>query len=136
MEIKKLDWSFYTNNTNLVEVLDKEQGVWDTTSKTRGYGIAVISVNGLKFGIPLRSVMKHDDGFLTTLHSRKALDYSKAFKIPNDEFIRIKEKTFFITQQFDDYVNNYIKAIRSGDKNKIKKFKYSTLCNYHTELGI
>lgn len=149
LEIKKLDASFYANNLHLKEVMDKTNGVWDTTSKTRGYGIAVVSINGLTFGIPLRSGMRHNDGFFTAKNLNKGLDYSKAvlllnsafisnesFLIPSDEFVRIKERTVFITTQFESYIKDYIAAIQSGDRNKMFRFRFSTLCNYHTELGI
>lgn len=147
MKIKKLDASFYTNNKHLKEVMDKTHGVWDVSSKTRGYGIVTISIKSLTFGIPLRSGIKHKDCF--TITDNKGLDYSKAvllmdsqyisnesFLIPNKEFLKIKDKEFFIKIQFEKYVGKYINAIRSGDENKINKFRFSTLCNYHAELGI
>ncbi|WP_151753895.1 type III toxin-antitoxin system TenpIN family toxin [Acinetobacter soli] len=146
MFIQKLNDSFFSENSHLVEVLDKRNGVWDG-HKERGYGILVISINNLRFGIPLRSYMKHRFGFHTV--ESKGLDYSKAvllskdeyicnlpFMIPNDEFVKIKDKSRFIEKKFTDYVQGYIDAIIANDSNKLKPYAFSTLKNYHKELGL
>ena len=148
MELKKLENVFYVENTHLVEVLDKVNGVWDN-HKSRGYGIVVIDLNGLRFGIPLRSVIKHSDSFFTTAARNKGLDYRKSvllvkdeyisvnpFKIPTDEHTRILEKKYSITQAFSKYVKHYVKGITNADANILKSYAYSTLQNYHKELGL
>ena len=151
MEIKKLTPSFYEENTHLEEVLDKKGLQWDSVKK-RGYGIVVINILENKFGIPLRSNLKHKDSFPTAENEsgyKKGLDFSKAvlllkdsyisdlpFMIPNDEYAKIKEKSYFITSKFEKYVHLYIQAVQSGDPNKLRRFQFSTLRNYHAELNL
>lgn len=147
MDLKKLEQLFYDENAHLVEVLDKgADGKW-AEYKTRGYGIAICEYKGLTFGIPLRSHIKHDYSYKTA--DDKGLDFMKAvllskasyistdpFKIPVAEHKKIQQKSHFILNRFENYVQKYIKAVTSGDKNKLRDFRFSTLQNYHVELGI
>lgn len=146
MEIKKLEDAFYSENSHLVEVMDKQGNAW-TSDKTRGYGIVVVEIVGLRFGIPLRSNANHKQCY--NFSGNKALDYSKAvllmkdeyisdvpFKIPDEEFLIIQKKSFFITKQFTKYVERYIEAVKQGDDNKLKTYRFSTLQNYHAELKL
>lgn len=148
MELRKLANVFYDENRHLVEVLDKSAGQWDG-AKTRGYGIVVIQAGELRFGIPLRSKINHKKAFLTTTDSTKGLDYSKAvllvkdeyilnepFNIPNAEYLAIKQKSHTITQEFTKYVEHYKKGIRNADENILRSYRFSTLQNYHEELGL
>jgi protein AbiQ len=138
MQIAKIERAFFNNNAGLVEILDKGAG--------RGYGIAVITVgDNLKFGIPLRSNMKHKSGFITV--ERKGLDFSKAilieddahigttFKIPAEEYKRIQDRAHFITGRFQKYVDKYIKSVNKKDPHVLWEYRFSTLQNYHDVLG-
>jgi len=145
MQISKLHPDFYSNNKHLTETLD---GTGARGEKNRGYGIVVIEVNnGMLFGIPLRSNLNHKHGFKT--FGGKGLDYSKAvlientalvgqpFKIPNNEYIKIKDREHFITSRFQKYVERYIVLVNKGDKNALQQsYRYTTLVNYHDELGL
>ncbi|ADW71606.1 type III toxin-antitoxin system TenpIN family toxin [Granulicella tundricola] len=146
MLIQKLEPLFFKENTHLVEVLDKSNGIW-TAEKSRGYGILVISYNNLRFGIPLRSHIKHQARFLTD--GTKGLDYSKAvlltkdeyisttpFMIPPDEYVKIKDRTHHINGQFAKYVEKYVTAVQKNDENVLRNYKFSTLQNYGLELGL
>ncbi|WP_288960256.1 hypothetical protein [uncultured Sulfitobacter sp.] len=147
MKLKKLNDNFFNQNKHLVEVLDKDhQGNWDG-EKTRGYGVVVIScAGGLTFGIPLRSRIKHKACFRTI--NDAGLDYSKAvlindpahlagpFIIPSDQYVKIADREAFITDRFEKYVNRYILGVQRGDQNILKHYPYSTLQNYHMELGL
>ncbi|TPW31036.1 hypothetical protein FJU08_10290 [Martelella alba] len=147
MEIRKLTNVFYDENTHLAEVLDKSDGEW-TPQKTRGYGVVLIEFRELRFGIPLRSHIKHKHCFLTV--ETKGLDYSKAvllikdayisersFKIPNSENTLIRQKSHFIRVQFEKYVQGYVAAIRADNHSVIaRRYMFSTLVNYHAELGL
>lgn len=152
MDIRKLESLFYEENVHLKEVLDKTGNVW-VGDKTRGYGIAVITLNGLTFGIPLRSNIPHKFHFLTKKNHQqkttKGLDYSKAvllsnpayistvpFNIPSDEFSLIQSYSRQIQSEFEVYVMKYIEAVSSADQNKLRNYKFSTLQNYHQELGL
>ncbi|PZN81577.1 MAG: hypothetical protein DM484_08255 [Candidatus Methylumidiphilus alinenensis] len=155
MRLKKLTDAFYRENTHLIEALDLVKGSW-IKGKTRGYGIVVITFNGLRFGVPLRSNINHDAAYLTVRTSRynpsnKGLDFSKAlliktesyisadnFSIPNSEHDKLKGKEHFITSRFEKYVEKYVAAVSNGDKNVLgsREYVFTTLQNYHTELGI
>lgn len=145
MKICKLRPVFYYHNKDLLETLD---GTGTSGEKIRGYGIVVIEINnGMRFGIPLRSNLKYKHGFKTI--DGKGLDYSKAvlignaafigqpFTIPQDEYLKIKEKEHFIVSRFQKYVERYINLANKGDKNALhQSYRYTTLVNYHAELGI
>lgn len=146
MLIQKLEESFFVENTHLVEVLDKKNDVWDGEKK-RGYGILLITHKYLRFGIPLRSVIKHSACFLT--EKQKGLDYSKSvlllkdeyisqspFMIPPDQYVKIKDRTHFISVQFSKYVDRYIYAVGKADQNILNHYRFSTLQNYHADLGL
>ncbi len=146
MLIQKLEDAFFDENKHLVEVLDKKNGVWDEEKK-RGYGIVLISLDNLRFGIPLRSHIAHRACFTTS--GTKGLDYSKSvlllkdeyisaspFKIPEPEYVKIKDRTVFIGKQFSKYVDRYIYAVGKDDQNILRHYRFSTLQNYHAELGI
>lgn len=157
MKLIKLDPSFYADHTHLVQALDNHDGVWDA-GKIRGYGIVIITINSLKFGIPLRTNIKHSAAYITVRNNQanaisigKGLDFSKAllitnssyisseiYKIPNAEHLKLKEKQHYITKLFDKYVNKYIAAAKAQDANILNsnEYRHSTLQNYHVELGI
>lgn len=145
MKIQKLEECFFQENSHLVEVLDKDKS--GACVKQRGYGVVLIELRGLRFGIPLRSHMNHKFGFKTK--EGKGLDYSKAvllskdeyisaqpFLIPNDEFVQISDRERFITQKFEKYVKNYIDGVKRKDANILRSYSFSTLQNYHPELGL
>ncbi|MDQ7731047.1 type III toxin-antitoxin system TenpIN family toxin [Halomonas sp. SpR8] len=146
MLIQKLEAEFFEENSHLVEVLDKRNGVWDG-EKERGYGILLISYNSLRFGIPLRSHIKHKFCFFTD--GSKGLDYTKAvllvkddyisqtpFMIPSDEYVKIKDRTHHIGDKFSKYVNKYVDGVGKNDRNVLRDYRFSTLQNYHKELGL
>ena len=147
MIIAKLEDQFFVANTHLIEVMDKRKGLWDNAKK-RGYGIVLLDLgDGLRFGIPLRSNFKGRHGYRTV--NGKVLDFSKAvlitddgyigpsFMIPRDEFVKIKDREHFIRKQFGKYVKRYIELVNSGSGETLaRSYRYSTLQNYHAELGI
>ncbi|MSP28429.1 MAG: hypothetical protein EXR80_08505 [Methylococcales bacterium] len=156
MQLKKLDSSFYEDNTHLIEVLDKDKyGNWEV-GKIRGYGVVVIDFKGLKFAIPLRTNIKYGEAYITVRSSEqdikgKGLDYSKAvlivqesyisnedFKIPDAEHKKLLDKEHFVTAKFEKYVERYRQAVSVADKNILNsnKYRYTTLTNYHAELEI
>jgi protein AbiQ len=155
MQLKKLDSSFYEENSHLVQALDNHSGNWEA-GKTRGYGIVIIDFKGLKFAIPLRTNIKHDAAYITVRSPEqgvkgKGLDYSKAvliskesyishelFKIPAAEHKKLLDKEHFVTSKFEKYVERYRKAVIKVDKNILQshEYRYTTLQNYHVELGI
>ena len=155
MQLKKLDNTFYIDNSHLKEALDNHNGHW-VEGKVRGYGVVIIEINDLCFAIPLRSRIKHSASYITVKSKQKGikgkgLDFTKAllisepkyisnlpFKISADEHKKLADKEFFITLQFEKYVSKYIKAIQKSDRNILQSpnYRFSTLCNYHEKLGL
>lgn len=156
MQLKRLDRTFFPDHTHLRNALDLYDGTWDS-GKIRGYGFVVIKINkNLTFAIPKRSRIRQKRAFITKRSREKGvygkgLDYSKAllitrssyifhspFKIAYDEHKKIMNSGSQIRTEFEEYVNDYIGAVRSGDQNLLdsKEFQFTTLVNYHTELGI
>nr|WP_102277772.1 hypothetical protein [Vibrio cyclitrophicus]PMH47323.1 hypothetical protein BCU67_20980 [Vibrio cyclitrophicus] len=159
MELKKLDGSFYQDNPAIIQALDfdAETQTW-AEGKTRGHGIVQISINDLTFAIPVRSNIRHDASLILQVDRRNhhvkgmGLDYSKAMLIRDgkhvteDSFVlrskqagkKLVGKEEHITKQFQKYVDKYIAAVKSGDGNILKSWEYiyTTLINYHEELGI
>jgi len=147
MNVKKLTEAFYIENSHLVELLDKHAATSDD-GKTRGYGIALVTTMALRFGIPFRSHISHNHCFKTS--QQKGLDFSKAvllledrfispdpFKIPNDQFVLVREKAAFIEKQFNKYVKRYVDAANADKQTFLgREYKYSTLQNYHAHLGV
>ncbi|MGH8350032.1 MAG: hypothetical protein ACRES5_26235, partial [Pseudomonas sp.] len=105
----------------------------------------------LRFGIPLRSRIRpaNKHCFITT--DRKGLDYSKAvllakdeyvsnvpFQIPNEEIKKLRDSAHIIAKQFGKYVERYVKYAKEDPPASVlqREYLYSTLVNYHAELGI
>ena len=154
MQLKKLDTAFYSASTNLIQALDSVNGSW-IDGKTRGYGVVVINFKGLTFAIPLRSNINHKAAYLTVNNAnkgiRKGLDFSKAllirdsghisnelYKIPAEEHKKLQGKEHFVIAKFEKYVEKYRDAIKKSDKHILKdqEYRFTTLQNYHSELGL
>lgn len=155
MKLRKLDNSFYIENSHLKEALDNHGGHWEE-GKVRGYGIVIISINNLSFAIPLRSNIKHNSSYITAKDNKngakgKGLDFTKAllitkqkyvsnlpFKIQPHEHQQLAGKEHYITQKFKKYISKYISAVQGADNNILRgiNYRFSTLCNYHQELGL
>lgn len=158
MELKKLDGSFYQDNPAIIQALDfdAETQTW-AEGKTRGHGIVQISINDLTFAIPVRSNIRHDASLILQVDRRyhikgMGLDYSKAMLIRDSKHVteapfvlkskkagkKLVGKEEHITKQFQKYVEKYIAAVKSGDSNILESWEYiyTTLINYHEELGI
>ena len=154
ISLHQLTDSFYNEHAYLQEIMDKNK---DGTfkDKGRGYGILLVDVKGFKFAIPLRSNMNHKENYAVKIYTdkngkklRKGLDYSKAiiiteerfissdvFFIPNHEFMKIVKAENHIIKSFEKYVNKYVKAVLAQDHNVLRQYSFSTLKNYHNELG-
>jgi protein AbiQ len=155
VKLVKLDNSFYRENFHLKEALDNEDEKW-ITGKVRGYGIVVIKINNLTFAVPLRTNIRHKASYIVVKSAKagirgKGLDFSKAlliskrsyilenepFKIPPAEHMRLANKGTYIRGSFEKYVQKYIMAVKKRDQNILNSniYRYTTLQNYHKELG-
>lgn len=120
----------------------------EAMAKNRPHAIVLIDVEGLRFAIPLRTHLKHRQGFKTI--NQAGLDFSKALLIfePRDisrdiklesseEFSKIVDSESIIIKKFTKYVENYISAVRKGNTSELDRdYRYSTLVNYHRQLNI
>lgn len=161
MELKKLDKSFYIDNPLLIQALDFDMKTksWMAGDKVRGHGIVQIEVKGLKFAIPVRSNINHDESYILTVQrgvnryiKGMGLDYSKALLIRDDKHVsalpfvlkskdagkKLQGKEEHVKNMFSQYVDKYIAAVRKPDRNILNsmEYRFTTLVNYHTELGL
>jgi protein AbiQ len=159
MELKMLSENFYQQNGHLSEVMDKSTDGVTYTSKaeSRGYGVLLFDVEGLKFAIPFRSNIPHKKCFVSKKKTdtngrirRMGLDYTKSVVITDESFVtnqsfKMKDsREYFnvvnnedrIIFEFSEYVKKYKKAIQENDENIIAEYKLSTLKNYHQNLGL
>ncbi|HCE5184918.1 TPA: hypothetical protein NG323_004559 [Vibrio parahaemolyticus] len=160
MELKKLATSFYTDNPVLTQALDFDMKAqtWFTGDKIRGHGIIQIKISEeLTFAIPVRSNIQHKASFILEVSKVKGvkgmgLDYSKAMLIKDvqhvsdDVFVlrskasgkKLVGKENHITSMYLAYVKKYIAAVKASDKNILNsaEYRFTTLVNYHTELGL
>ncbi|VAW86575.1 hypothetical protein MNBD_GAMMA18-413 [hydrothermal vent metagenome] len=142
MKIRLLTEDAYNRIIKLKETMAK---------KDRGYGVLPVEINGITFAIPFRSNMNHKNGFKTVFHNGawNGLDYTKAiiidkkdlkneaFKLRrNDEYLKVKNNKNKIQKQFEKYVSNYVALVSKKEKIRVSRFGFTTLQNYHAELGI
>lgn len=148
LKVVKLTQYFLDENSKLSEALH---------DKDRPYSVITIVLNGLTFAIPLRTKLNHRFGVqLDTVWKdgkkcRRGIDFTKAVLVrdPESELgethivpksqkdVLIKKKKV-IKNQFEKYVSDYVRAAKNDINNTLTApaYKYSTLSNYHIELGI
>lgn len=117
---------------------------------TRPYIMIQITINGLDFGIPLRSGINHKYALWTNKKKHCGADYSKAVLISDakyidskspyvrqDEHNALKGKEYLLKKGFEGYIDTYKEALEHLDIERNKKLcQYSTLQYFHKELGI
>ena len=160
MNLKKLASSFYLNNPKIIQALEFDMTTtqWMGRAKVRGHGVVQIKINNLIFAIPVRSNVEHDESYILEVDRRNnkykgmGLDYAKALLIHDESYVseeifllkskaagrKLIGKEKHITEQFEQYVEKYIKALKNKDKNILnsKEYRHTTLVNYHSELSI
>ena len=138
-----LTQEFYTtyNETDYPEIERKSE---------RPYILVKINIDGLDFGIPLRSGVNHKYALWTDKANHCGADYSKAVLILDESYIDVtdpyvrpnehnvlKGKEYLLKNGFESYINKYKKSL---NKLHIKQCKdicdFSTLQYYHKELSI
>jgi protein AbiQ len=117
----------------------------------RQYLHLVAQHRGHTFVIPFRSEINHRYCFKFSPNNNKGLDYSKAIiiqdmqkyavpsakPIPQYQHDLIVRKEATILRKFYKYVDDYCKAVQNNDTNVLNRIgKYSSLMNFHNELGI
>ena len=125
------------------EILNKEN---------RPYVVWLIKIGNNTFGVPFRTNIDHNSCYKFKKTKRETnkstgLDYSKAVIINNDKYIggdasvdnyeysELDSKKEYIFKRFENYVNNYIKYVKTNNTKMLDiKYKYSTLKYFHEEL--
>ena len=157
IELRRLTSDYYSEHAHLKEAMDFDKVTRKPDDKGRGFGVCLVDILGHQFAIPLRTTMYHKENFPTKFKKddngrvvREGLDYSKAVIITDQRFIssttfETREKEEYlkingsekkILRDFEKYIKKYIKAVKKPDENILKEYKYSTLQNYHAELGL
>jgi protein AbiQ len=117
---------------------------------SRPYIMVKINIDGLNFGIPLRSGISHSYALWTDKENKCGVDYSKAVLIPDEtyiddkkphirenEFHVLKDKDHMIQSGFKAYIEKYKNALSELHIERNKKLcKFSTLQYFHIELKI
>lgn len=148
IKTRSLTPAFHKQNPSIKEALE---------DKKRGYGIVTITVNNLIFGIPVRTRLNHPHGIVLdtiikkNVICKRGLDFTKALLISNPSeqlgttFIladkqleKLHKDAYVIKNKFEKYVNRYVKAVQNGNTYTLQggAYMYTTLVNYHNELGI
>lgn len=145
---------YFNENTNLVEMLDPR----DLEKQTqRKYVFLQFKHNGNNLLVPLRSEIPNlsyigQVGYMAPTEGRPnaGLDYRKILivndikymethtylKIPASQAKIINNNFNSIKNQVIAYVDGYVKSANKNRHLRDKKFCFSTLHNFHTELGI
>lgn len=151
MKIKTIKDSYFDDN-NLVECLENKE-------EKRPYLYFLVTHNGNNFYIPFRSTL-NERGNLNSIinviaydvsYSKRPyakLDYSKMLIINDSSYIKddavidsvqytlVKNNIVDIEKQAINYINGYVKAFNKRRIQRDNKYKFSTLVNYHKELGL
>ena len=145
---------FFQNNNTLKELIDPITELSKLSGRT--YLYITVKIGRNKIYIPLR---KHIDikkygkiGFSVPSSSRPdaGLDYRKLLIVEDDKYINeltairiarsqmniIANNAGKILLEVKDYIEGYKEEYKNGDIVNSKKYRYSTLVNYHKEIGL
>ncbi|NLA14160.1 MAG: hypothetical protein GX867_07915, partial [Tissierellia bacterium] len=65
------------------------------------------------------------------------VDTSRIFILENkSDYVKINKDEHHIIKTFEKYVSRYKQGIKKNDSRILAKYRYSTLQNYHAELGL
>jgi protein AbiQ len=148
IKIRTLNPAFHQQFPDLKEILH---------DKRRGYGVVTITISNLTFGIPVRTNLRHNHSIVldTVIRAgftyKRGLDFTKAviitdsstqlgttFHLDNKQLQKLHKNGYKIKKKFNTYVNRYVEAVKNNTINTLQgsAYKYSTLVNYHNELGV
>jgi len=146
-QLNYLSEKFYEkyNSMDYPEIENKEN---------RPYMVMLIKIEKNTFAVPFRTNVPHSNCYKFKKSTRPTntvtgIDYTKAVivndseyigaaaRINDMEYIELSNNVAFIIKQFGKFVADYI-AYVNGKNNYYaeRKFRYTTLKYFHTELGI
>lgn len=132
MEYIFLTQKFFDDYKNCPEIEQKQN---------RPYVLVRIVVNGIPFGVPMRSNIHHrhvlwtdeergaglDFSKTVVLHKAEYVDKSNTPHIRKNEFEALRGKEHIVKQQLQRYIHNYKRA-----KKRLDVPRNHTLCAYST----
>ena len=151
---KNLQYVFEMNEEDFFEKYDSKHFPEIEHKLNRPYLVLVLKVENNTYAIPFRTNVSHKACYRfknssRDTHSFTGLDYSKAVVVNDDryigtaafidekEFLELNRKYYFIIKQFSAYVSGYKKYVAGElDDFSSKKYRYSTLQYFHSEIGI
>ena len=140
--------SYFDSNPHLKEILH---------NGSRLYLGVVIEVNSCRCFVPLRSEIKTESKYRkagyplpSTTRKNAGLDFRKLLVISNMKDVKIQNKVEIpsiqknkiydefdkISARLNSYVQTYIREVNRNRANDNFLYKFSTLKNYHVELGL
>lgn len=149
--IVKISEQYFTDNPELIEVMDIEDG-----HKKRIYLGVIIEKDNNNFFIPFRTNTPSGKRYHKSIYpipsntrQHAGLDMRKALLVNNKKYVMPEENPQIastkmkilennikkIEKMFSVYVNGYKKDFSKFGQ-VTKRFTYSTLQNYHLELGL
>ena len=131
---------------------DHPQGAFPEmeTKQNRPYVLVVVNLRGCRWGLPMRSNIKHNTCFWTDKANRCGVDYTKAVLLDDERYLdkasrpyvrsherqRLTGKEAVLANQFERYVHNYKQDFLSGKRQHSPASRFSTLQYYHKEIGL
>ena len=124
------------------------------TKHNRPYMVMLIKIDNNTFAVPFRTNIRHSNCYKFKQTTRQTdtvtgLDYSKAVIVNDSAYIgddaRINDKEYdeldrnyyIIIKRFKKYVSGYIDFVNGkSDEYTIKRYRYTTLKYFHSELNI
>lgn len=144
-EIYTLSKDFYISYNNGKEIL---------TNEKRSYNCLVLEKKEEYYiCIPFRSEINHKYAYLfkrshRSREHKSGLDYTKIVLIKdknyigskglvdNDEYVEMMQNIQKINKEANDYIDEYLEYILTGNIKDLKKYKYTTLKYFHDILNI
>jgi len=152
MDVVFIKQQYFDDNSSFIEVLDSDDSVKRTS---RMYVFISIKHNGNVFYVPLRSNIALSNKITcysvpSSTKPKAGLDFRKALIINDDSYVqkicypeiassqmnKLNSDISTIENLFINYVKGYIKSASKKREKRDYAYKYSTLHNFHAELGI
>jgi len=143
---------YFSDKENFVEMLDFGDRL---KQSTRCYFSVATTYNGNSLFVPLRSVIDLSVGKMgyplpSSSRPKAGLDFRKILIVNNVEHISILQHPNISSSQMTklvgevmriesravDYVSGYVKSAKKRREKIDSKYRFSTLHNFHKELGI
>ncbi len=121
---------------------------------SRPYVVMVVSIDGNRFALPLRTNIRHNYCYKfknsgRNTDSSTGIDFSKAVvvnaekyigepaTIDNKEYVELMNKFYFVVKKFKQYVEGYLSYCKNGGNEYMaRRYQFTTLKYFDKELGV